>query len=90
MTNAFPYTLHQLALCFGGTVSSRKPDRRTYYQWRLYGEAAIDLVKKLKPFLWEKLPQAELLLTIRSEAPGAKRDGLIRQLSSMKQIDYKD
>ncbi len=92
VTNCFPFTLHQLASSFGGTVLQRahKKKGRTYFQWRVYGDAAIRLVELLKPFLWEKRPQAELMLAIREESPGARREALIKQLSSMKQIDYKE
>jgi intein/homing endonuclease len=92
VTNCFPYTLHQLAKHFGGTVRSydNKKKGRTYFQWRVYGDAAIHLVELLRPYLWEKLPQAELVLAIREERPGPRREALIRQLSSMKQIDYKE
>ena len=91
VTNCFPYTLHQLAASFGGSVRcyDNKKKGRTYFQWRVYGEGAINLVKLLKPYLWEKLPQAELVLAIRAERPGPRRKALIKQLSSMKQIDYK-
>ena len=90
-TNAFPYTLRQLQAMFGGGISVEKAkDRcRTIYKWRLYGDPAIDLVHALRPYLWEKLPQAELLIAIRAESPGAKRDGLIKQLGQLKRIDYK-
>jgi len=91
VTNTFPYTLHQLRKSFGGTVrlhTEKEVGRRTYYQWRIYGDAAIDFVKLLLPHLWEKRLQAELLLALRAEKPGPKRDGLARQLGSMKQIDY--
>lgn len=89
-TNVFPYTLYQLKESFGGSVRSYKnaPDGRTYYQWRSYGDGALQVVHLILPYLWEKLPQAELLLSIRAEEPGAKRSGLIRQLRSLKQIDY--
>lgn len=68
----------------------QREGQRTYYLWRVYGDRAIALIHLLKPHLWEKLPQAELLLAIRSEPAGEKREGLIRQLTSMKHIDYRE
>ena len=92
ITNCFPYTLYQLAEHFGGTVRkyTHKKAGRTVYQWRAYGNTAIAMVEKLLPYLWEKLPQAELLLSIRAAGPGARREALIRQLGAMKQIDYRE
>ena len=44
----------------------------------------------VKPFLWEKLPQADLVLRIRETGLGGKRTALLSQLKQLKKLDYKE
>lgn len=91
VTNCFPYTLYKLQESFGGTVLKREPhpvSNRTIYQWRVYGDHAVDLIKQVRPYLWEKLPQADLVLRIRGLKPGPQRAGLVAQLKKLKKLDY--
>ena len=89
VTNTFPYTLRKLAEMFGGVVRTRtQPDGREYFQWRIYGDNAIDFIHQVRPYLWEKLPQADLVLRIRDTEPGPQRDGLRAQLKQLKRLNY--
>jgi hypothetical protein len=89
VTNTYPYTLRKLCEMHGGTIDERlKPPGRPYYQWRVYGDQAMDLIQLIHPYLWEKLPQADLILRIRDTTPGPRREGLIAQLKHLKRLDY--
>lgn len=89
ITNTFPYTLRKLAELFGGRVVKRSySDGREYYQWRIYGDNAINFIHKVRPYLWEKLPQADLVLRIRETEPGPQREGLLAQLKQLKRLNY--
>ena len=90
VTNTFPYTLRKLCEMYGGRVDERESKTgRLYYQWRLYGDPAIDFIREVRPHLWEKLPQADLVLRIRDTKPGQQRDGMIAQLKHLKRLEYK-
>ncbi len=90
ISNTFPYVLRKLHEVHGGTVENRRATKncRSYYQWRIYGDDAIEMIRLIYPYLWEKLPQADLLLRIRDTKPGPKRDGLIAQLKHLKHLEY--
>jgi hypothetical protein len=89
VSNTFPFTLLKLQEVFGGTIKEREGSTgRAYFQWRLYGKGAIELIHQVRPYLWEKLPQADLVLRIRDTAPGRQREGLVAQLKQLKRLDY--
>ena len=48
----------------------------------------MEMLRLIYPYLWEKLPQADLMLRIRDTKPGLKRDGLIAQLKHLKHLEY--
>jgi hypothetical protein len=93
VTSVFPYTLYAFAEAYGGHVSHRprRPGHSTkdYYQWRVYGDDAISLIKCVVSLLREKVPQARVLLQIRETEPGHRREGLKAQLKSLKKLEYK-
>tara|TARA_R110000787_G_scaffold186566_4_gene298277 strand:+ start:4134 stop:4364 length:231 start_codon:yes stop_codon:yes gene_type:complete len=75
---------------YGGKVARRDAleNGREYFQWRIYGDNAIHFIHEVRPYLWEKLPQADLVLRIRDTKPGAQRDGLKSQLKKLKRLEY--
>ena len=63
ITNTAKSVLVKFQGLFGGTIGSRTQRvNKTQYAFCLYGENAIDFIKVIKPFLIEKLPQAETVL----------------------------
>ena len=90
VSNTFPYTLETLAELYGGQVIElpRRGEDRTVHLWRIYGDDAIRLIEDVLEYLWEKQPQADLILRIRVTPPGQKRNGMLAQLKKLKKLDY--
>jgi len=72
-------------------VFKREPrgNQRVYYQYRIYGDPALELLKKILPYLREKRVQALQLFRIRELPPGPEREKLKAELKAMKQVEYK-
>jgi len=63
ITNTAKNVLVKFQNLFGGTIGNRTQKvNKTQYAFCLYGENAIDFINLLKPYLVEKLPQAETIL----------------------------
>lgn len=63
ITNTAKSVLVKLQQLFGGTIGNRTQKvNKTQYAYCLYGETAIEFIRQIKPFLMEKLSQAETLL----------------------------
>ncbi len=63
ITNTAKNVLVKFQNLFGGTIGNRTQKvNKTQYAFCLYGESAIDFINLLKPYLVEKLPQAETIL----------------------------
>ena len=89
--SVYPFTLEEIAINLGGKVFKRVPraKQRVYYQYRIYGGPALELVKKILPYLREKRVQALQLFRIRELPPGPEREKLKAELKAMKQVEYK-
>lgn len=90
ITSIYPYTLKVFQVAYGGAINHRKGDvnRRTSYQWRIYGQGAMKVLEDVLPYLREKKVQALLCVAIRETPPGPEREGLMAQLKSMKRVEY--
>jgi hypothetical protein len=92
VSNCFPWMLSALCQEFGGRVyikSTTEGNRRTSYQWDVYGENAVKCCESVLPYLIEKKPQAELVLLYRSYPPrSAKRAAIEQHLRKLKRTDY--
>ena len=65
VVNTFLPVLQHFQATFGGKISISKKYKEYYkqgYQWQLHGSFVIPYLEALIPHLWEKKPQAELLL----------------------------
>jgi hypothetical protein len=63
ITNTAKSVLVKFQNLFGGNIGNRTQKvNKTQYAYCLYGENAIEFIKLLKPYLIEKLPQAETIL----------------------------
>lgn len=63
ITNTAKNVLVKFQNLFGGTIGNRTQKvNKTQYAFCLYGENAIEFIKLIKPYLIEKLPQAETIL----------------------------
>jgi hypothetical protein len=63
ITNTSKQVLLKLQAVFGGKIGDRSQKaNKTQYSYCFYGENAIKFIKILKPYLVEKLPQAETIL----------------------------
>jgi hypothetical protein len=62
---------------------------RTAWEWRVWGDKAIDVARMVSPYLVEKRVQADLMSQIRVWPPGSKqRTDLVERLRALKKIDY--
>jgi len=63
ITNTALNVLQKLQSVFGGNIGNRTQRvNKKQYSYCFYGDNAIEFIKKIKPFLVEKLPQAETIL----------------------------
>ena len=63
ITNTAKSVLVKFQALFGGNIGNRTQKiNKMQYAYCLYGENAVEFIKQLKPFLVEKLPQAETIL----------------------------
>jgi len=63
ITNTAKNVLIKFQNLFGGTIGNRTQKvNKTQYAYCLYGENAIDFINLIKPYLVEKLPQAETII----------------------------
>lgn len=63
ITNTGINVLQRLQSTFGGNIGNRSQKvNKKQYSYCFYGDNAIEFIKKIKPFLIEKLPQAETIL----------------------------
>ena len=92
MASVYPFTLEEIAINLGGKVFKRQPhgrNQRVHYQYRIYGDPALELLKTILPYLREKRVQALQLFRIRELPPGPEREKLKAELKAMKQVEYK-
>lgn len=63
VTNTAKNVLIRLQNIFGGSITNRtQRANKTQYTYSFYGENAIEFIKLIKPYLIDKLPQAEAIL----------------------------
>ena len=63
ITNTALNVLQKLQSTFGGNIGNRAQTvNKKQSAYGFYGDNAIEFIKKIKPFLIEKLPQAETIL----------------------------
>lgn len=63
ITNTSKAVLVKLQSIFGGNIGDRTQKvNKQQYAYCLYGEAAIEFISIIKPYLIEKLPQANTVL----------------------------
>lgn len=55
-------SLHRLERLYGGQVLPRSGTKKPAYTWAVHGRTASRLLVLILPFLYEKKPQAELML----------------------------
>ena len=92
--NCYPATLQWLRALYGGAIRVTEPsfpNHRRVFRWRVTGQEARTLCRQVLPYLVEKRPQAALLLRIGIYPPAsAMRAHLIRELSELKHIEYRN
>ena len=90
VVSVFPGVLKIYKQTFGGSIYSakKKGGTRAVWRWQATGDSAMKAITHLRPYLFEKRPQADLVIEIRKLKPGLARDGLVSQLKAMKTLDY--
>lgn len=66
--------LDVVAEVFGGNVRKAKDNYGHHYQWRLYGEKAVEALRLMIPYFVNKGKQAELVISFYETRMKAKRD----------------
>lgn len=78
--------LVKLQSVFGGTITQRiQRVNKKQYAYSFYGENAIEFIKIIKPYLIDKLPQAEAILeyyTLRNEIKSVRIPGVKGQFGN--------
>lgn len=91
VTNTYLPILRKLQKKYGGSISEKPvPDKRRFrprFQWRVFGDNAMAVVRDVIPHLIEKKPQAAILLKLRTKKP-EDREELIVELKRLKRISY--
>lgn len=63
ISNTAKNVLVRLQKNFGGSITNRTQKiNKTQYAYSLYGDEAIEFIKTIKPYLLDKLPQADTML----------------------------
>ena len=79
IVNTAKNVLIRLQKLFGGSITNRtQKANKTQYAYSFYGEKAIEFIILIKPYLIEKLPQAETILEyyyLRNEIKPIKLSG---------------
>jgi hypothetical protein len=92
VTNTFKPALTRLSHKFGGSVRLMQPATartRTVFRWTVDGWHALECVKLLRPYLFEKAGQAETLIQLGRTRPRSERRlVLLNRLREMKKQDY--
>ena len=92
VANTYPYTVMALQRLFGGTIRCRERAselHRTLYEWTVCGSDARNCINIVRPYLWEKRTQADMLLEIFEYPPRSRRrTKLETELKNRKRIDY--
>jgi hypothetical protein len=99
VVNTHRPTLEFLQGLLGGSVAARKQRiNKPQYLWAVYGDNALSATELLLPYLREKRPQAELLVTYRKDCRpirlpnrrgmfrNPERELYVRELSELKQL----
>lgn len=80
VTNTAKNVLVRLQAIFGGSITNRtQKANKTQYAYSFYGENAVEFIKLIKPYLIDKLPQAEAVLeyySMRSEIKTVRPPGV--------------
>lgn len=91
VSNTFPYVLEALRREWGGRISlkSRRDRSRSAWEWRVWGNRAIEVAQMVSPYLVEKRIQADLMAQIRVWPKGSQqRKQLVSRLKALKRVDY--
>ena len=92
VANTYPYTLISLQQYFGGNIrlqDKSKGSHRTCYEWSVCGDNARACISTIIPYLWEKRPQAELLIEMfKYPRKSRRRKKLTQELKAKKRINY--
>ena len=92
VANTYPYTLLGLQRLFGGTIRCRvrgDGKHRTQYEWTVCGDDARNCISVVRPYLWEKRLQADMLLEMfKYPRKSRRRIKLHKLLKDRKRIDY--
>jgi hypothetical protein len=91
VSNTFPYVLQALMGEFGGRINRKSTaDRaRTAWEWRVWGDRAVDAAEIVRPYLIEKRSQADLITQVRTWPPGSQqRRNIVDRLRKLKKTDY--
>ena len=91
VSNTFPYVIEAMRKEWGGHISKKqqRDGSRTAWEWRVWGDTAIQVARMVSPYLVEKRIQADLMAQIRVWPAGSQqRKDLIERLRSLKKVDY--
>lgn len=90
VSSIYPYTLRVFRKAYGGSVrtSDRGGTRRRCSEWRIYGDAAAEVLEDVVEHLREKKAQALVCLALRHLPAGPGREGLVEQLKYLKRLEY--
>lgn len=86
VTNTAKNVLIKLQSIFGGSITNRtQKANKTQYAYSFYGENAIEFIKLIRPYLIDKLPQADAILeyyALRNEIKSVRISGTRGQFSN--------
>jgi len=93
VSNCYPPVLLYLSAAFGGKVwadvKRSNPMQRRLFRWAVFGDNARACCELVLDYLFEKKPQAEILLRIADyPAQSATRARLAKTLKTLKRIEY--
>lgn len=93
ITSCYPHHLALIQKMFGfgslRKMTSKHVGYRTAYRLDFYGKSAISFLSEIRPFLIEKVYQANILLGIRDLPAGsASRQAAMAELKKVKKIEY--
>lgn len=89
--STFPHVLIWLRDFYGGrlTCMPSRDHKRHFYRWTITGPSCREMVRDVMPYLYEKRPQAEILLQAgQYPKQSAMRAYLKRELTTLKRTNY--
>lgn len=86
----YPTVLAFLEKYGGNVLSHQQPlNGRWIHEWYCYGAKALAVVEDTIEYLWQKKPQAELLIEWSKTSPKSEaRIQIKRLISELKRVDY--